>query len=433
MRIGELINILKLKFNKSQFSKNFLTLFSGSVIAQIIPFIASPFIARLFPPSEFGLLAIFAAIESFLLIFSSMQYELAIMLPEDDSDAFHLLILSLLITIAVAFVSALTIVVFNSKIAILLNSPELAGWLFLIPLEIFILGSFKSLNVWASRYKKYGRISFRQITQSITQSVAKIFFGLLDFISGGLIVGMILGEFTSTMGLVRSTIKDDKKYFYRINFKKMIQLAKKYDQFPKYSSPHGFIDIFSKNGIIFIINHFFSASVLGLFSFANNLLRKPLVLIGNNIRQVFFQSASDKYRNNKTNLWPFTKKIILYLFFGGIILFLPLLFLGPQIFAFVFGERWREAGVYSQYLTPWLLMNFVLSPISSVPMILGQQKKYFFITTINNVGIPIIMTILFLNNFNLATALFYISISVIGFSFYTVLWIKKICTIKDQI
>ncbi|MBK6912262.1 MAG: oligosaccharide flippase family protein [Ignavibacteriales bacterium] len=207
MRISELINILKLKFNKSQFSKNFLTLFSGSVIAQIIPLIASPFIARLFPPSEFGLLAIFAAIESFLLIFSSMQYELAIMLPEDDSEAFHLLILSLLITLIVTIISALTILIFNYKIAILLNSPELAGWLFLIPIEILILGSFKSLNVWASRYKKYRRISFRQITQSITQSVSKIIFGLLDFISGGLIVGMILGEFTSTLGLGRSTFK----------------------------------------------------------------------------------------------------------------------------------------------------------------------------------------------------------------------------------
>ncbi|MBK6912263.1 MAG: hypothetical protein IPH11_00740 [Ignavibacteriales bacterium] len=101
--------------------------------------------------------------------------------------------------------------------------------------------------------------------------------------------------------------------------------------------------------------------------------------------------------------------------------------MGPQIFAFVFGERWREAGVYSQYLTPWLLMNFVLSPISSVPMILGQTKKIFFITTINNVGIPVIMTILFLNNINLANALFYISIFVIGFSFYTIMWIRNIC------
>ena len=433
MIIGGLIDVIKINLNKSPFSKNFLTLFSGSIIAQIIPIIASPFIARLFPPTEFGLLAIFTAIESFLLIFSSMQYELAIMLPEDDSEAFHLLILSLLITIFVSAISALTILFFNKNIAILLNSPELAGWLFLIPIEILILGSFKSLNVWASRYKKYRRISFRQITQSITQSVAKIIFGLLNFISGGLIVGMILGEFTSTLGLCRSTLKEDKKFFYKIDIKKIIQLAKKYDQFPKYSSPHGFIDIFSKNGIIFIINHFFSASVLGLFSFANNLLRKPLLLIGNNIRQVFFQSASEKYRNDKTKLWPFTKKIILYLFLGGIILFLPLLFWGPQIFAYVFGERWKEAGVYSQYLTPWLLMNFVLSPISSVPMILGQQKIYFFITTINNVGIPIIMIILFFNNFNLITALIYISIFVIGFSFYTVLWIKKICTIKDQI
>ena len=45
----------------------------------------------------------------------------------------------------------------------------------------------------------------------------------------------------------------------------------------------------------------------------------------------------------------------------------------------VFSEKWRGAGEYSQIMAPWFLLNFITSPISFLPLILGKQKQFFYI------------------------------------------------------
>jgi len=418
---------LNLNILKKEFSKNFLTLFSGTVFSQVIPIVASPIISRMYPPSEFGLLAIFTASLSLLVILTSFQYELAIVLPKDDIDAFHIMVLSGLLTIFISFIALLLILILGDKIGIFLGNPEINKWLFLFPISVFLLGYFKSLNLWATRYKQYKRIVIRQISQSFVQAVSKIILGLANFISGGLIIGTILGELTSTSSIAYNTVKNDRHNFYKIDFKRMYRLAKEYDQFPKYSCPHGFIDVFSKNGIVFLINYFFSATILGLFSFSNTILSKPLLLIGNNVRQIFYQKASETYNTNPTKLWPMTKKIIYYLSLSSIIIFAPILFLGPTIFEFIFGEKWYDAGIYAQYLAPWLMTNFVFSPISSIPIILKKQKEYFYLSTLNNILIPIILLTTFILGFNLTTSLGIVSLFVVCYSIFLFLWIKNIC------
>ncbi len=48
--------------------------------------------------------------------------------------------------------------------------------------------------------------------------------------------------------------------------------------------------------------------------------------------------------------------------------------LGPEIFAFFFGARWAEAGVYAQILAPWTFFWFISSPLSSVFSVLERQE-----------------------------------------------------------
>ena len=45
----------------------------------------------------------------------------------------------------------------------------------------------------------------------------------------------------------------------------------------------------------------------------------------------------------------------------------------PAAFSVVFGEEWREAGVYAQLLAPWLYFVFVSAPLSNLFDVLEQQ------------------------------------------------------------
>jgi O-antigen/teichoic acid export membrane protein len=103
------------------------------------------------------------------------------------------------------------------------------------------------------------------------------------------------------------------------------------------------------------------------------MLAMPSTLIGNAIGQVFFQEATkEKIETGKAiNVFYNTIKKLLII---GIPSFGILFFLIEDLFAFVFGERWRIAGVYAQILTPFYLIRFVVSPVSIINQIYLKNK-----------------------------------------------------------
>lgn len=49
----------------------------------------------------------------------------------------------------------------------------------------------------------------------------------------------------------------------------------------------------------------------------------------------------------------------------------------PQIFAWLFGAEWQEAGVYARWLILWISMIFINAPATSCATILRQQRGLF--------------------------------------------------------
>ena len=88
---------------KEEFSKNVLTLVSGTAIAQIIPIAISPVLTRIYTPEEFGIYAIFTSIVIIFSVISNGRYELAIVLPEKDEDAINIFALGLIINVVLFF------------------------------------------------------------------------------------------------------------------------------------------------------------------------------------------------------------------------------------------------------------------------------------------------------------------------------------------
>src|SRR5439155_3644918 len=57
--------------------------------------------------------------------------------------------------------------------------------------------------------------------------------------------------------------------------------------------------------------------------------------------------------------------------------FIVLMLCAPSLFGFVFGAAWRDAGVYALILAPWMALNFLTSPLSQLPLIVGRQGRAF--------------------------------------------------------
>jgi O-antigen/teichoic acid export membrane protein len=108
------------------------------------------------------------------------------------------------------------------------------------------------------------------------------------------------------------------------------------------------------------------------------MLRLPLILIGTTIGQVFYNRCAEMI-NRGERITDLLKRTIWVLFALSILPFGLLFFFGEDLFSVVFGEQWVTSGRYSEIMSCWLMLNFIMSPVSHIPLLLNRQKEYFFI------------------------------------------------------
>ena len=54
---------------------------------------------------------------------------------------------------------------------------------------------------------------------------------------------------------------------------------------------------------------------------------------------------------------------------------LVLILVGPDLFAWVFGAEWRQAGEFAQWMAPWFFLGFVSSPLSTLFTIFEREGQ----------------------------------------------------------
>ena len=360
----------------SSFATNVLKLVTGSVFAQGLGVFVAPIVARLFAPEAFGVVALFASIIGIIGVLACLRYELSIMLPKTDEEAANLLGLSLFFVLIITGISALIIFFAGDVIVNLLNSPELKKYLWLIPVSVFVSGTFLALNNWNSRTKHFGRLSIARVISSVVAQTTKLGAGFAGFVSGGVLIGTgILGKILFTFVLGGQIWRNDHHLFKAsIRWKKMLAGIKRHKKFPIYSAPSAVLNSASLQLPTLLMASYFSPKIVGFFSLGRMVLGMPMTLIGHAIGQVFFQKASESH-NYTGNLSAVVEDVIKSLVSLGIFPILLLMLIGNDLFTVTFGTRWTEAGIYIQILGPWFFFQFISSPISTLFSVFEKQNQ----------------------------------------------------------
>lgn len=358
---------------KSDFSRNILTLMTGTTIAQAIPIAISPILTRIYTPEDFGIFAFYIAISSIFGSIATGRYELAIMLPRKDEDAINIFALGFIITLMISLVLLILILVFNEHLTYILRNEEISMWLYFIPITVFFTGLWNLLNYFNNRRKKYKDIANAIILKSIMMVIIQLSVGFFKQGAMGLISGQIFSQFIANTKLIKNIIKD-KILLSSIQKVKIIFFAKKYRNFPKFQAPHALLNTFSSNIPIYMFSIFFNSIVVGLYTLSTRIVLTPLMILAGASAKVYNQKVSELY-NNKEDSYGFTLKLLITLFKKIIIPFLIIVIFAPEFFGFLFGVQWIDAGLYTQILSPWLLMVFFASSIAFIPSLLDLQKQ----------------------------------------------------------
>ena len=360
---------IKKQFN-SEYFKSLSVLRSGTVIAQIIGYALAPLLTRLYSTAEMGELALYMRITGFIAAIATLRYESALPIPKYDGHSYLLYRISLLLSFVVLGISSLILI----SLIVTDITPGFS-WYYLV---LIILGSaaIVVINIgtnWSIRTGSFSLISRQKISNSLFSNFLKWGFAYLSWGYFGLILATFIGYFISSFEFVFNYRGLKKKFSKLKSRKKTWVLLKDHREFPLLNLPHILVDHGRDMLIATLILAYFSESVYGSFSHSYAMLRIPSMLIGVSLSQVFYNQAIKLYNNNQRML-PLLKKTIVMLLVISIMPFTILYLFGEPIFAWIFGVNWAEAGSYSETMSFWLMVSFIVSPISALPMILKKQK-----------------------------------------------------------
>ena len=357
------------------FRRNVGTLLLGSGFAQLLAMLALPVLSRLYEPSDFGLLGTYLAIIGIAGTLSLLRYDLAIPLPEKDSEAAAVLVLCLFVMLVFTGIISSVLWFFRHELSELFSSPMLPSIMGLVPFGIIGWGGFQALSAWASRRGHFAGLSRCIGGQAVVQSGAQTALGTGHLTLLGLPIGNLLGQWGAFLVLGGFIAKLDRNLFAGIRFSGVWVQAARFYRFPAVSFWSGIVNVLNLYLPFLLFAGFFGEVFAGLYLLGFRVLQMPLNLLGRSVAQVFFPEAVRSHRQH--NLPATTAELLHFLIAVG----LPgILLIGagaPEFFSLVFGQEWRKAGEMAMWMSPWLALVFVTSPLSNLPFVLERQGQEF--------------------------------------------------------
>ncbi|MBK5940059.1 oligosaccharide flippase family protein [Halochromatium roseum] len=352
---------------KNAFARGVSVLVGGTAGAQLLTVLAAPLLTRLYSPEDFGLLAVYASLLALIGVISSLRYELAIPLPEDDGEAANVAVLSLILVGISALLSGLLVWQLGPAIADMLGVPALAGYFWLLPVGVLLGGAYTVFNYWSVRTKRFSTIAGTRLRQAL----ATVAIQLAAFKLGGiaLLYAQVAGQSVGTTSLGRPALAS--AGFRQVSWRGIVKAAGRYRRFPIFTTWAGLFNTGGTQLPPVMIAAFFTAAGAGLYALAHRVLTLPLTLFGSALQSVFLSSAAEAYRNNQ--LAGKVRRLLNILTQIAVPPALILALTAPDLFALVFGEEWREAGVMAQWMTPWLVMQFCTGPLTIINAVAEKQ------------------------------------------------------------
>lgn len=357
-----------------------LTLLSGTALAQVILFAASPVLSRAYEPSAFGQYALLSLGLSLVTVLATGKYEIGVLLPEADDEAFALVVLAGGVAVAVSAVAAL-----GALLWLWLMSP--AAWLgqqgsaryWLVPLAaaMVLLSAWQAvLFVWLNRRRRYRAISICRITHAVVMVVTQI--TLAATVGGlfGLLLGTVLG--IGVCLLIQATSVHRDGLPARPEAALLSRMARAHANLPMHSIPTDLIGTLLAQFPVFFLGAKFSDATVGLYSLAQRTLLAPMQLIANSVGEVFRTQAASQYaaEGQCAALFRDTVRLLGVVAVAAV---LVVALAGPGLFALVFGESWRAAGDYARIVIVLFALKFVVSPVSFMFLIARKSRLDFWL------------------------------------------------------
>ena len=134
-----------------------VTLLMGGALAQLVPLLLGPVLARLFTPQAFGVFTTFSTVAATVAVVACGRYEFALPMARDEDEAAVLLALCARI--------GLLVLVLSVPLAALLNMTGHLPLPWLLPLAVAAAGALQLLIMWSNRAQRFRALAISRVLQ----------------------------------------------------------------------------------------------------------------------------------------------------------------------------------------------------------------------------------------------------------------------------
>lgn len=372
-------NRLQAMLARRPFLKNVSIMLTGSAAGQLVSVLLSPVLTRLYSPQQFGILSVYTALLTILVVVASLRYELALTLANSEEEAINLVAVcgcALLATTAVAAIVAFAVP--EDLVKAVWPNPfhfyRMAIYRGLLILGFVCLGGYYIALYFATWQDAFRAIARTRIYQGVTGPLAQIGLGALGAGAPGLLVGSILGQSAGTLGLFYGQIARHRGLLRTISWQKMMLLARRYRRFPLVASWAALIDAAGGNQLLYLlVSVGFSARIAGFIFLAERVVARPLSMIGTSILQVFVGEAGKMVSADPAKLRARFYQVVSRQFCLALGWILVANVAAAALFPTVFGADWGDAVIYLQAMSLAYLAQAIVLPVFHTLQILERQ------------------------------------------------------------
>jgi O-antigen/teichoic acid export membrane protein len=362
------------------FTQNIAITFSGNVAAQLLGFLLTPFIARIYGPESYGVFALFMAVVSNLSPISTFQLPTGYVSAENDQEFFGVVKITLLNLLSFSGICFAIIFFFGERIVSFFNVVALQAYLYWIPLYLIFMGLDSILLGWNIRLKEFKRSAISKIFSSTFSKIASLLLGVFyQSSASGIIIGNLLAYPIESALKLSKTIRQTSKrtLISSISLGELKSILKKYKEYILFVTPGVFITNLSNLLPVYFFSMTFSGAETGFFALATTMVSMPLGLIVNSTIAVFLQKAAETINQSRGDLGRLVLSIYKKLFPLGFLSLALLAFTSKWMFKLVFGDDWELSGVFVSYLCISFSYYVVYGPLSVLFRLMNFERVNF--------------------------------------------------------
>lgn len=366
---------------EDSFVRNAAYMVTGSGAGILIQLLTVPVIARIYDnPEVYGLFGLFSVYTNTLGGMAMLSYNMAFVLPEDETVFNRLLRLTVVTSALWCLVITLVVAVGGAQLAAPLQLDGIGPWLYAIGPVAFLVAIDRILADWSVRQRRFRASTIYGTANMAVNKGFNIAYG--KFVSNhtdGLmwthVLNYLLNPLLSGLFVIRNFRS---AVFARVSWADLVDTAKAYRHYPGFFFWGSSVQVLSAGlpAVMLPVLGFGLESV-AMFSWAIVVLEMPLRMMGSGVSSVFLNKSAEIVQQRPDELALHTRRLFrVMLMLTAACMSLIYLF-GEPLFSLMLGPAWRQAGELASVLSIYYFFRLLSVPLSVLYGVLRKEREFF--------------------------------------------------------